>query len=1319
MTRSGPRVWSGKPHPLGVTFDGRGVNVALFSAHAERVEFCLFEPTGQREIERIELPEYTDEVFHGYLPDLVPGQLYGFRVHGPYQPEAGHRFNPAKLLIDPYAKLLSGPFRWSNAYFGYRVGSPREDLSIDRRDTARSMPKGVVIDDAFQWGVERRPERRWEETVIYEAHVRGLTERHPELPHALRGTYAGLGHPAVVEHLKDLGVTALELLPVHAIADERPLLQRGLTNYWGYSSLGYFAPELRYARDRDSVREFKTMVARLHEAGIEVILDVVYNHTGEGNQLGPTLCFRGIDNASYYKLVKDQPRYYYDVSGCGNTLDLTHPRVLQFVMDSLRYWVEVMHVDGFRFDLATALAREEDGFDAGSGFLDAVRQDPVLAKAKLIAEPWDVGPGGYRVGGFGPSWAEWNDRFRDTVRAFWRGDERLTPEFATRFLGSTDIFERRGRRPWASLNFVTAHDGFTLHDLVSYSRKHNHANGEDNRDGHGHNLSWNCGHEGPTQSPAIQALRQRQKRNMLATLLLAQGTPMLLAGDELGNSQSGNNNAYCQDNEIAWLPWPELDADDRALIRFTARVMQLRREHPIFRRLRFLHGRERSPGGVRDVTWLNDDGAPMQESDWLDPHRRTLAVMLCGAAAPPAVAVSEAEGVGETFLVLFNAASEEYLIRLPAVPGVMSWRRMLDTVDPDLGPGGAAIGADASYRLAARSLAVLMATAEAAPDHDVVETSRHAMPFGAEPLRRGGVRFRLWVPDRGAVDLVLGTGAEAAVLAMEARGAGWFELWSEAAAPGVAYAFRLDGDVTVPDPASRGQAQDVLGPSLVVDAAAYRWRESVWRGRPWHEAVILEVHVGTATPEGTFDALKAKLPQWAELGITALELMPVAAFAGTRNWGYDTVLPFAPAPPYGTPDQLKAFVDEAHRHGLMVFLDVVYTHWGPAGDGPPPFARPFFRDDVATPWGPAIDYRRRPVRDFIVHDALFWIEEYRLDGLRLDGARAIVDEETPDIVDELAAAVAERFGGHRYVHLMIESAPSDAARLDGAYRARWNVELSQALHTALTGDEDPDDARLAVDPIDHVGRGLAEGWAIGDDGELEALTGGAPGTALPPTRFIAYLQNHARIGARSAGARLTTKLAAEVLAAGQAVVLLAPQIPLLFMGEEWGATTPFHYFTDFGGALGQSVKRERRREFESFQDVDARTMPDPEAETTFARSRLDWQEAETPEARGRRAVVGELLALRARRIQPLLEDAPGGRGRFARIGAYGLEVRWELAGLRELVLLAQLGPEAGRGFSPPEGEALWLSTPHLQRELGQGRLPPWSVAWFLTEAPNP
>jgi glycogen operon protein len=701
------RVWPGDPFPLGATWDGAGVNFALFSANAEKVELCLFDPTGRRELRRVVLPEYTNEIWHGYLPDLRPGQRYGYRVHGPYDPQRGHRFNPHKLLLDPYAKELAGTLHWTDAHFGYRIGARREDLSFDKRDNAAAMPKCVVIDPAYTWGADRPPATPWPRTLIYEAHVKGLTALHPEIPAWQRGTYAGLAHPAVVEHLVKLGVTAVELMPVHAFVQDRHLLARGLRNYWGYNSIGFFAPEPGYLSPWATQAEFKTMVRLLHEAGIEVILDVVYNHTAEGNHYGPTLSFKGIDNASYYRLVDGDPRYYMDVTGTGNTLDLSHPRVLQLVLDSLRYWVLEMHVDGFRFDLATTLGRAADlRFDPGSAFFNAIRQDPVLSTVKLIAEPWDVGPGGYRLGRHGPGFAEWSDKFRDTVRAFWKGDQGMVPEFARRVLGSADLFEHQGRRSWSTVNFAATHDGFTLADVVSYNDKHNEANGEGGKDGHNHNLSWNCGVEGPTDDPGILDLRERQKRNMLATVLLSQGTPMILMGDELGRSQGGNNNAYCQDNPISWLDWDKRSDRDRALAAFTARLARLRRDHPVLRRAKFLHGQDTSPDGLKDVTWLTAAGDEMTDVHWADRDARTLALMLNGRAG----AHIGPRGQPETdtrLLILFNAHHESVAFTLPDAGEGRAWCRVLDTDAPALSERGEPVADATALAVPARTLIVL------------------------------------------------------------------------------------------------------------------------------------------------------------------------------------------------------------------------------------------------------------------------------------------------------------------------------------------------------------------------------------------------------------------------------------------------------------------------------------------------------------------------------------------------------------------------------------------------------------------------------------
>ena len=672
------RLREGRGFPLGATWTGLGVNFALFSAHATKVELCLFDEQGEREIERIELPEFTDEVWHAFLPDARPGTIYGYRVHGPYEPTSGHRFNANKLLVDPYAKAIVGQLTWDPALFGYGTESG-DDLTFDDRDSAAFMPRCRVIDPAFTWGDDRPTRTAWERTVIYEAHVRGYTKLHPGVRKELRGTFRGLGEPEVLEQMRRLGVSAVELLPIHTFVNDDYLLKKGLTNYWDYNTISFFSPSRHYSYVQDfAFSEFKEMVARFHDAGIEVILDVVYDHTAEGNQLGPTLSFKGIDNASYYRLAPER-RYYINDTGTGNTLNLSHQRVLQMVTDSLRYWVQEMHVDGFRFDLGTILAREPYGFDEGGGFLDSCRQDPVLSSVKLIAEPWDCGPGGYQVGRFPPSWAEWNDRYRDTVRGYWKGDAGTLSEFAARVTGSTDLFNRRGRKPWASVNFLAAHDGFTLNDLVSYNDKHNEPNGEDNRDGHSDNRSWNHGVEGPTDDPQVTELRERQKRNMLATLLLSQGTPMLLGGDEFGRTQQGNNNAYCQDNEISWVDW---DHDERAqaLRRFVRRLTALRSRYPVLRQNRSLTGAWNEQLEIKDYTWLTPANEEMTSQHWADPAAKCLGLLLDGRAQTSGI---RRRGSEATLLLITNAHDDVVVFTLPCVPGGRDWLRFLDTNLPD------------------------------------------------------------------------------------------------------------------------------------------------------------------------------------------------------------------------------------------------------------------------------------------------------------------------------------------------------------------------------------------------------------------------------------------------------------------------------------------------------------------------------------------------------------------------------------------------------------------------------------------------------------
>lgn len=676
----------GDGQQLGANFDGKGVNFALFSAHAERVELCLFDPCGKTEIARLELPEYTHEIWHGYVPGLQPGALYGYRVYGPYDPENGHRFNPHKLLIDPYARELEGDIEWNDAHFGYEMGHEEKDLSFDTRDSAPFTPKCKVVDpDAFDWQGENRPDVPWPHAVIYETHVKGFTQRNPALPPELRGTFEGLGHQASVDYIKSLGITSVELLPIHWFPDDRHLLDRGLKNFWGYNTLGFFAPASRYYGPA-GIAGFRDMVRAFHDAGIEVILDVVYNHTAEGNELGPTLSFKGIDNFSYYRTMPDQHRYYINDTGTGNTVNTSHPRVLQMVMDSLRYWAQAMHVDGFRFDLGTILGREPEGFDPRGGFFDAVTQDPVLSKLKLIGEPWDIGPGGYQVGGFPPGWGEWNDKYRDTVREYWKGDN-VSNDFAARLLGSGDLYDLRGRRPWSSVNFITAHDGFTLNDLVSYNEKHNEANGEDNNDGHNDNRSCNYGEEGPTENQDIVAVRERQKRNFLTTLLFSHGTPMLLAGDEFGRSQQGNNNGYCQDSEISWVNWEALSDQDHALRHFTQRLIALRAEQPLLRRESWRDGLE--------IRWFNAGGGLQQSEQWDEGSTLGLAI-----SRPD---LEQEEGIWHDVLMLFNPFEGDVPFQIPQF-GEGGWVLELSTAEEKT--DGVIITETIDFVLAGRSIAL-------------------------------------------------------------------------------------------------------------------------------------------------------------------------------------------------------------------------------------------------------------------------------------------------------------------------------------------------------------------------------------------------------------------------------------------------------------------------------------------------------------------------------------------------------------------------------------------------------------------------------------
>jgi isoamylase len=664
------RLLPGVPYPLGATWDGLGTNFAVFSAHARRIDLCLFDTSGRREITRLTLPEYTDEIWHGYLPEARPGLVYGYRAHGPYEPQHGHRFNPHKLLLDPYARQTIGTLRTSEALFGYRVNSPRSDLSFDRRDSAPGMIKAVVTADRFDWVDDRRPNVPWSQTIIYEAHVRGLSMLREDLRPRERGTFAALAEPALINHLLRLGVTTVELMPIHAFVQDRHLLEKNLRNYWGYNTLSFFSIEPRYLSD-GSADDMRIAVRRLHAAGIEVILDVVYNHTAEGNEFGPTLSFRGLDNAIYYRLIGDDPRHYVNDTGTGNTLNLSHPRVLQMVMDSLRYWVTSFHVDGFRFDLGVTLGREFNGFDPGCGFFDALLQDPVLSRVKLISEPWDVGPGGYQLGNHPPRFAEWNDRFRDSARRFWRGDEGIRSDFSARLAGSSDLFDRLGRRPYTSINYMASHDGFTIRDTVSYAQRHNEANGEDNNDGHLENYSANWGAEGPSDDPTINETRRRLQCAMLASLFLSQGTPMLLAGDEFGRTQKGNNNAYCQDNDISWVDWTLAATDaGKELTAFVARLASLRRQYPILRCDKFLHGKDEPAPGIIDIAWFDEQGEIIAPEAWNDPQRRTVVLR----RAQPT------NGDVAILTCFFNPEPEDRIFKLP--PPRLATQVLIDSANP-------------------------------------------------------------------------------------------------------------------------------------------------------------------------------------------------------------------------------------------------------------------------------------------------------------------------------------------------------------------------------------------------------------------------------------------------------------------------------------------------------------------------------------------------------------------------------------------------------------------------------------------------------------
>lgn len=1301
-------VWPGRPYPLGATWDGQGVNFALFSEHADKVELCLFDATGRRELQRVTLDEQTDQIWHVYLPQVRPGQLYGYRVHGPYRPEQGHRFNPHKLLLDPYAKAIVGAVEWSDAQFAYRIGSPREDLSFSRRDSASGMFKSQVIDPGFDWEDDQHPNVPWHRTIIYELHVKGFTQLHPHIPPARRGTYAGLSTPPVIEHLKRLGVTAVEFLPIHTFVDDRHLRERGLRNYWGYNSIAYFAPEPRYSASGE-INEFKHLVKTLHAAGIEVIMDVVYNHTAEGNHMGPSLCFRGIDNAAYYRLVAGNPRYYMDYTGCGNTLNMMHPRVLQLIMDSLRYWVIEMHVDGFRFDLAAALARELHEVDQLGAFMDIIHQDPVLSQVKLIAEPWDLGEGGYQVGNFPIGWAEWNGKYRDVVRDYWRGEGGLMGQLAYRLTGSSDLYQHSGRRPYASINFITAHDGFTLYDLVSHNEKHNAANGEDNRDGDSHNRSWNCGAEGDTTDTEVLRLRQRQRRNLLATLVLAQGVPMLLAGDEMGRTQRGNNNAYCQDNELSWVDWHlAWLPDNRDLFEFTRHLIDLRNRHPALRRRHFFQGQRIHGTGVRDIIWLHPDASEISDDDWDHHHARSFGLYLIGEA------LEEQDEGGQwarddDFLLLLNGHHET--IRF-ALPWKGSCELVLDTTQPEYGRGREIL--DQSYLLEGRSLALLSQRRQFDRVAPPQLRRRYFMPFGAQVLEGGRIRFRLWAPAAERVDLLLETTHGGGVtIPMACTEAGWYELTSDRATAGDLYRYRIHGFGEVPDPASRYNPQGVHGPSQVLEPGQFVWNDRGWRGMPWEEAIIYQLHVGAFTPQGTFAAARERLDYLVDLGVTAIQLLPVGAFAGAHNWGFDGVLPFAPAASYGHPDDLKELIQAAHHKGLMVLLDLACHYFGPEGNYLSVYAPEFFARQATNLAGRSIDVTLPGGREFIIHNALYWLEEFHLDGLRLNAVLFQDEQEQADLLAALARAVREGPGKHRHCHLLLSHDRRAARYLRWAdhsdprhYEAVWNNAAQQAMQDVLTGA--PSGAVTAAQPLDQLGACLSRGGAAGES------------EPLLPTAFVTFLQDYAQIGNQALGERLHQLTPPRPLGAMVATSLLAPMPPALFMGEEFAAAQPFLYFCDFNPHLVKDVAINRRKSFahlKGFRTARTRArIPDPMDPATFQRCKLDWSSVQRSPHADWLYFYRRLLAVRRREITPRLSGMHEDRIRYLLSGDRGLSIQWTLGDDSLLTLLANYGPSPLDGLQAPAGTVLWSEPGDAATTLSQGRLPAWSVVWFLQAA---
>ncbi len=1205
-------VLPGQSYPLGAKWDGKGVNFALFSENATGVELCLFRNVGeQKESARIKLTERTHHIWHAYIVGLKPGQLYGYRVYGPFDPAAGHRFNPNKLLLDLYAKAISGPINWSDALFGYILNHKEADLSFNNADSAAYMPKSVVVDTCYDWEGDVSPNIPYYKTIIYEMHVRGFTKLNNNLPPEIRGTYAAIAMPEVIDYLLSLGITAVELMPAHHFVSDRHLVDKRLTNYWGYNSIGFFAPDSCYASSGicgEQVKEFKDMVKALHRAGIEVILDVVFNHTAEGNQMGPTISFRGIDNLSYYRLVAENKRFYMDYTGTGNTLNMMNPSVLRIIMDSLRYWIQEMHVDGFRFDLAAALARELHEVDQLGAFFDIIHQDPVISQVKLIAEPWDLGEGGYQVGKFPTGWSEWNGKYRDCIRTYWKSHDNTLGEFAIRFTGSSDLYSDSRRLPTASINFVTCHDGFTLEDLVSYNQKHNEANHEDNRDGESHNKSWNCGAEGPTKDTDILILRNRQKRNFLATLFLSMGVPMLLAGDECGRTQRGNNNAYCQDNEISWLDWENMDTE---LCEFTRKLIKLRKRHPVFSSPNWFQGKPIKGKGLTDIAWFLPDGEEMLEDDWNKSYAKSLGIFLNGQG----INARDQKGkkiTDDNFYIIFNAHYEPLTFFLPDKKWGNPWHKIFDTSDTFVEENELYYSSGDQIYVEGRSVVLFRhsslkdKTTGLSNEFDI-----NKKKLGVSFTENAG-EVLLWAPFAKSIEIDV-LSPKNIKIPLKKQDDGYWWLSSDFIKKGSLYQFIIDNKESRPDPASVSQPSGVHAPSHAVDLCDFKWEDKKWQNIPLSSMIIYELHTGAFTEKGTFEGIIEKLDYLKELGVNTIELMPVAQFPGSRNWGYDGVYPFAAQNSYGGARGLQILVNECHKKGIAVILDFVCNHLGPEGNYLSKYG-PYFTDKYKTPWGTAINYDDEycdGARRYFIEAALMWLRDFHIDALRIDAVHAIKDFSAFHILKDIRYHVEilnEKTGKTHYVFAefdlndvkYIESFEKGGYGLD----AVWCDDLHHALHALVTGENNC--YYMDFGNISNLVKAYRSAFVY--DGCYSAFRKrrfGSKTVENTGDQFIVFSQNHDQVGNRMNGDRLSTLITYEMLKVVAVSVMMAPYIPLLFMGEEYGETSPFLYFVSHTDPdLIKNVCEGRKNEFRGFHlEGEA---PEPHLYETFLKSALKW-----------------------------------------------------------------------------------------------------------------